>query len=236
MRQNDVALILFRLLLYESFENYVRHSRGAADIAFGNRLFFALLLNKILLLLVGECHEHDGEQASHHEENECPVPTSVFGNVADNDVGKHGCAEHIAHEACESGSCSSSILWSQIESLNADEHHRTIDEESDGDEATDDNVEVVEELPVDGDGDDEQAHEDDGWESTTAVEHFVAYPTADDGARNGGNLIGEVSPTGFFEVNAFFGEDSRSPVEAALAHHANEGTRQRDVPQQPAAT
>ena len=61
---------------------------------------------------------------------------------------------------------------------------------------------------------------------------MVAEPSAEYGARNGSELIGEIRPSGALEVHAVLGEDGRGPVQAAIADHVYEGIRHGNVPEQ----
>ena len=87
------------------------------------------------------------------------------------------------------------VLRGEVESLDTDEHHRTINEEADTDQATNDDIDIGEVLPVDDDQDCHDDHEEDGRQGTTTVEHLIGQPTTDDRTRDGSHLVGEVGPT-----------------------------------------
>ena len=120
-------------------------------------------------LAVGESHEEDSADTADNQQDEGHVPTAgALGYITEDGVGEDGSTQHIAHEAGEAGSGTCRILRSQIKRLHTDEHHGTIDQEANGDEASDDNVQVGHVLPVDDDG-----NNDDGSPVQTAVAHHV---------------------------------------------------------------
>ena len=129
------------------------------------------MLHEVLLFAVGKTHKHYRKHASSHEQDECPVPTGIFSHIADNYVGEHGSTEHIAHKTGQTGGGACHILRCEVERLHANEHHRTIDEEAYGNEATYHNVQVGDILPVDENHSYDQSHENDGGQSATAFEH-----------------------------------------------------------------
>ena len=182
--------------------------------------------------MVGKAHEEDSHQTGDEEQDEREVPSHVLSHLADNDIRQQCRAEDVTHETGQSGSRTGHILRGQVEGLYANQHHRTIDKESDGDETADDDVHVVKIEPVDDDGDGDERHEEYCWDSTPAIEHPVGEPAAEDSAGDGSHLIGEVSPSGTLQVNTFVGEDSRSPVETAIADHIDEGVGEGDVPKE----
>ena len=112
------------------------------------------------------------------------------------------------------------------------EHHRTVDKESDGYQASYHYAEVGDVLPIDKYHRYKQRHKDDGRQCTAALEHVVAEPSAEYGTRYGGYFISEICPAGALDVDALLGEDSRSPVEATVAHHIHEGIGKCYVPQE----
>ena len=156
----------------------------------------------------------------------------MLGDIAQHGVGQDGGAQHVAHKSGQAGSGACCILRCQVKCLHADEHHGTVDEKTDGDQTTDDDAQVGHVLPVDADGHDDQGHENHGGKRTTAVEYLIAQPAAEDGAGDGSDLIGKVGPTGILDVNALLAQDGGSPVQAAVAHHVDEGVGQCDVPQE----
>ena len=117
--------------------------------------------------------------------------------------------------------------------MHADEHHGAVDEESDGYQADDVKGGVSGRgEPVDGHEDGHERHVDHRRDGAASLEELVAEPPAEDGAGDGGELIGEVSPAHVLQVVSLdVLQVGRSPVQAAVTHHVDEGVGEGDEPE-----
>ena len=190
------------------------------------------LLYEIPLFLVGQAHEQDGQDAGAEKHRESHAPARLLGHQADDRVRQEEGSEEITEEAGQAGGRSGRILRSEVQGLHADEHHRSVDEESDADEGDDDHGQVVDESPVQDDEDRHEGHEDHRRKGAHPMEELVRQPAAEERPGDGRELIGEIGPAGALEVDALFREDGGRPVQAAVADHIDECVREGDVPEE----
>ena len=95
-----------------------------------------------------QAHKEDGQQARGNKHGKGPAPTCVLGNEADDGVGEDKGAQEVAEEAGEAGGGTGCVLGGEVEGLDANEHHGTVDEEADAYQADDDYGEVIDKGPV----------------------------------------------------------------------------------------
>ena len=154
-----------------------------------------------MFFLVCEADKEEGERTSDDHHDEVPVPSEAVDDESHADVGQQRRAEEIAKETGQSGSRPGSVLRGQVEGVHADEHHGAVDEESDGYQADDVKGGVSGRgEPVDGHEDGHERHVDHRRDGAASLEELVAEPPAEDGAGDGGELIGEVSPAHVLQV------------------------------------
>ena len=191
------------------------------------------ILYQILFLLVSETHENDGQGAGDEQEYERAVPAErTLGDVPHHHVRQDGGAEEVAEEPGQPGRRAGGVFRCQVEGLHADQHHGTVDEEPDGDQGERDDHVVIRELPVEEDEERHESHEYDRRDRPASLEHHVAEPAANEGSRDRGELVSEVSPPGFFNIVPLrLLQVGRGPVQATVAHHVNEGVGDGDKPQ-----
>lgn len=152
---------------------------------------------------------------------------------AENGVGKDCGAEQVGAEADESDSCAGSVLRHEVHGLDGKEHDGTVDEESDADEEGDGQGGVSAVAPVEEHEEHGEEGVDDVEQRATAFEDTVGEPAAEEGAGDGGELVGKVGPACVLDVEAVgFGEIGGRPVEAAVADHEDEGVGQTDAPEE----
>ena len=195
-------------------------------------LLLVVLLHQVLLLLVGHSHEENRQEAGREQQGEGRAPAGLLGDQADDPVRQDKGAEEIAEEARQARCRTGRVLRGKVQRLHADEHYGPINEEADADQGDDDDGEVVNEGPVQADEHRDEGHEDHRRQRAAALEELVRQPAAEEGARDGGELIREVGPAGALEVDTLLREDGGRPVQAAIADHIDEGVRQGDEPQE----
>ena len=118
--------------------------------------------------------------------------------------------------------------------MQANQHHRTVNQEADDDHAGHIHARVTRRVqPVDDGGDGDQGHKEDAGRAAVAFKHFIRHPAAQQGARDPRVFIKKVGPGRFIQrevLNLF--QVGRRPVKNAVAQQINKHVGDGDVPQQ----
>ncbi len=157
----------------------------------------------------------------------------MVNGVAQHGVGRHSTTQ-ITKQTGETSCSTGRLLRCQLQRIETDQHDRAVDEEADGHQCQHVDGRVASRVkPVNQHEQGYQHHEQDTGRRTAALEHLVRDPAAQQGARNTGPLIEEVSPGGFVdaEILGLF-QVGRRPVQYTVTNEVNEGVGNGDVPQQ----
>ena len=167
----------------------------------------------------------------------------------------HGCrgrrAAQVAEQPREACCRAGGLLGGQLQRVQTDQHHRTVDEEAHRGHQHEVGqlvrvlepglVRILRHLvsrrgrvhPQGHHGSGGQDHEDEARQAALALEHLVRHPAAQQRARNGSQLIDSVGPGRALEVEMLdFGQVNRRPLQHTVADEVDEHVGQRDVPQQ----
>ncbi len=157
----------------------------------------------------------------------------MIHRVADQGVGRHRAAE-VAEQTGEAGGGAGRFLRRQLQGLQADQHHRAVDQEADHDQRGHVDRRVAGRVqPVDQGADGHQDHEHHAGGAAIALEQLVRQPAAEQGAGNPRPFVEEVRPGRLVDVEVLgLLEVGRRPVEHTVAQQVDEHVGQGDVPEQ----
>lgn len=142
-----------------------------------------------LLMAQRRRKERHRQNARADQQHEAAIPAQLVNRVAHRRTGGDRTAQ-ITEQPGESGCRARSLLRRELQRLQADQHHRAVDQEADGHQRDHVDGRVAGRVqPVHQRGNCHQKHEHHAGQAAIALKDFVRHPAAQQRARNARPLV-----------------------------------------------